>query len=381
MLRLLLRLFKLTYGRYIIKKYHVISKNQEALNIEGSYLILSNHVNNHDPFFIQMFVPRVISYVTAHTWFSKKYLGWMLSKIGAIPKKKFVKDLDVIRNIITSVEQECIIGIFPEGRRNWDGQTNHIIYSTAKLIRILRIPVIACTIKGGMLSYPRWAKKGRTGQIECEFKQILSSDTIKNMTTKELYEIIIQQLAHDEYEWQKENKIKFIGDQLAEKLETYLFCCPKCKSMNTLVSNNQSFTCKHCDYKVIYNDYGYFEPKTDNLYFETTKDWGKWQIEVLRKKIEDPNFMIKGDITLYVEDETHTLINKGNGYLSFKKGQFHLVMPHLKMTLIPKRMSGSNIHGNNKWQFYYDKTLYRVVFNEESMYGYQWYLLKKILDE
>src|SRR5690606_25497073 len=98
---------------------------------------------------------------------------------GAIPKMKFTNDTRTIRSILQAKKSNRVIGLFPEGNRNWDGVTEPLTYATAKLIKSLNIPVVIATIAGGYLSHPRWGESHRKGQISISFIKKWDKDELK----------------------------------------------------------------------------------------------------------------------------------------------------------------------------------------------------------
>ena len=57
-------------------------------------------------------------------------------------------------------------------------------------------------------------------------------------------------LAHDDYMWNAEQKIKFDAKgKPAESLETLLYMCPKCGAMHKMVSDATTLTCTACGRK------------------------------------------------------------------------------------------------------------------------------------
>ncbi|NMA96463.1 MAG: 1-acyl-sn-glycerol-3-phosphate acyltransferase, partial [Clostridiales bacterium] len=113
----------------------------DASNIKPPYIILGNHVNNWDPFFVNEFVDEPISFIAANSLFFNPILKALLNYIGIIPKSKEKRDIRAIRQILRAKRHERIIGIFPEGNVTWDGSYEKIDDSTAKLIKLLKIPV------------------------------------------------------------------------------------------------------------------------------------------------------------------------------------------------------------------------------------------------
>ena len=81
--------------------------------------------------------------------------------MGAFPRKKGFTDFKSIKYAINLVKKGYPLCIYPEGGRNWDGETLPIIKSIAKLVKLLNVPLVSVVSKGNYLAYPRWADKRR----------------------------------------------------------------------------------------------------------------------------------------------------------------------------------------------------------------------------
>jgi len=156
---------------YFKYKYSITYDNRDLNNVKPPYLILPNHVNNLDPFFVGAFVKEPIYFVTTDEQFRNPVKGFLLSRLtGAIPKKKFVPDIITVKDIIRIVKNKGIVGIFPEGQRSWSGETEELVRSTAKLIKMLGIPVVTVILSGSHLAHPRWANNNRKGKIHLKYE-------------------------------------------------------------------------------------------------------------------------------------------------------------------------------------------------------------------
>ena len=151
---------------YIERRSNVIIERNDTLGMEPPYLVLSNHVTNWDPLYINCYVNEPICFVAAAPLFRNPLLKRVLDYTGAISKTKFKNDTSTVRSMLKAKKHRRVIGIFPEGNRTWDGRTEPLVYSTAKLVKLLDIPVVIVTIRGGYLSHPRWADKHRKGVLD-----------------------------------------------------------------------------------------------------------------------------------------------------------------------------------------------------------------------
>ncbi len=250
----------------------------EVKRITGPYLLLSNHIGTYDPFILSYFLKHPPHYVSSDAVFKDPLLGFLLKRLGVIPKKKNVRDTQVIRDMKAVTLNGGAIGLFPEGTRSWTGKSLHVEPSIAKLIKLLDVPVITAVMKGMHMTNPRWAFKLRRSSMIIDYQLTFTPKQIKETSTEEIYQKVVRDIAHDEVDFQRENKNIIHSSYRAEHLGFVLFLCPACKSIGQIRASKNDFECKSCGQKHHVNQYGFFE-KTDRKMdtFDNIRDWYEWQ--------------------------------------------------------------------------------------------------------
>ncbi|WP_163970237.1 lysophospholipid acyltransferase family protein [Oceanobacillus halotolerans] len=364
----------------ISRRTKIVVEQNDTLNMEGPYFILSNHVNNWDPFFINLFVKEPISYITGEPLFRNPLLKRILNYIGAIPKTKYINDTRTIRSIIKAKKHNRIIGIFPEGNRNWDGNTESFPATTAKLIKRLEIPVVIVTIKGGHLSHPRWAKNNRKGTIYLSMVKLFDKEDLSDISPNAIHREVSNALHHNESKWQKEKLIPYKGKELANYLERFLFVCPHCHTPGKLQSNNDLFQCQHCLYTVRYNPYGYFDKVNHDVIHSTTNDWNRWQLkfitENLQKQQIDWKELMQDHVKLFVSENGQPFSLLSNGLLTWDlatNNQLSFVGDDKEDHTFPiEQIEGLNIQLHHRLDFFVQDKLYRLLFYQPRTSAYKW---------
>lgn len=378
---------------YIKSKYNISVEKNETEGLKGPYLILSNHVNNWDPLFINCFVSEPLCFVAAAPLFRNKMLKKVLDYAGAISKTKLKNDMGTIRNMITAKKHNRSIALFPEGNRNWNGHADHSIYATAKLVKLLNIPVVIAKIKGGYLSNPRWADSVRKGKVTVSFEKLWDAEQIKDLSTETIHEQLNQALSFDEIAWSEENKIEFHGKGLANYLERYLFTCPNCKKIGAMHSDHDIFSCKACQYKVKYNAFGSLDAMSEQLHFKYLKDWNEWQLNHIAEQAHTQNF--KNQLIIDMEDEVELLISDDNApyvkygvsKLSWADDAIHVKndAANIELTIPFNELEALNVHMHNKLDFFNGNKLIRLNFHNPRSSAYKWqkiiYLYQKNKEE
>lgn len=364
---------------YIESRSKIIVDQDDTIDLKPPYIILANHVNNYDPLFVNSYVDDVISFVAGDSLFRNPILRNILSYTGAMPKAKFRNDTSTIRNIIKAKKHNRIIGLFPEGNRNWDGDTEPIIDSTAKLIRSLDIPVVIATIRGGYLSHPRWASSHRRGLISISYKKILNKGESKKKSPEELHQKLTDALAYSEMAWQATEQIPYRGKELAHYLERFLFVCPHCEKTGGLYSENDLFMCNHCGYRVRYTTLGYFEQVNHELLHQTPRDWNQWQLtflsSILLNDKGQERFSIEDHVKLHVaiDNKPFQYVSSGNLSWDNPSGEIDFQADNEKRYNFKiEKMDGLNIHLHDNLDFVYEKKVYRLEFFQPRTSAYKW---------
>ena len=165
------------------KKVFKISANipVEVKNINEPYLLLSNHYGRYDPFIISDFIKMKPNFVSSDAILRDPFYGRIFTGLGAIPKKKGVRDSHVIREMKKVIDRGGAIALFPEATRTWSGVTQYIDPSIAKLARLLNVPVVTAKMKGAYAFDPRWARPLRRSKMEIDYELSVTKDQMERV--------------------------------------------------------------------------------------------------------------------------------------------------------------------------------------------------------
>lgn len=245
-------------------------------------LILANHTTPLDPICLGTSFHFPIYYVASDHVLRSGLAGKLLSfLVKPIPIVKSRLDLQTIKDMLRVVSERGSICLFPEGNRNFNGETAYISPSVAKLAKQLGVPLVLYRFEGGYFTAPRWADSIRRGRMTGRAVRVLSAEEIKRMPAAELYGVIQSELHADAYEVQRQGPVRFRGKRLAEALERVLYLCPACRGMATLKSAGDTVSCP-CGLSARYTQYGFLERMGENeLPFHTVLEWDRWQKQTL----------------------------------------------------------------------------------------------------
>ena len=111
--RPLLKLFyKLIYPTKVFGLENVVQ--------DGKRIVICNHLGKMDVFVVGALFKNKTYFLSKIEWWDNKLLGWVISKLGAIPLDRDKPSISTIKNAFKVLKDEKRLGIFPEGRRNFD---------------------------------------------------------------------------------------------------------------------------------------------------------------------------------------------------------------------------------------------------------------------
>ena len=113
LLRPLLWIFyKTLYRVKVFGKENVIKK--------GRNIVVCNHLGKADVLAVGALYPDKTTFLAKVEWFESKAFGWILRKLGAIPLDRDKPSLSSIKEGLQVLKDNKRLGIFPEGRRNFE---------------------------------------------------------------------------------------------------------------------------------------------------------------------------------------------------------------------------------------------------------------------
>lgn len=102
-------LFKIVYRPKVI--------GSEFIPKNGRIIIAGNHKNNLDCMMLVISTKRCVHFLAKDELFKGK-MGWFFKAIGLIPVNRKTKDGKALKEAMGYLENDKVIGIFPEGTHN-----------------------------------------------------------------------------------------------------------------------------------------------------------------------------------------------------------------------------------------------------------------------
>jgi len=264
--------------------YHFKFDYKSAKGIKRPCLFLSNHQTGFDQFAAGMGFDFGINYVATDTLFRHGLLSKLMMAIARpIPFSKGSSDLSAVRNMMSIIKDGGCVGMFPSGNRSFYGKESSIVPGIGKLAKKFNVPLVLVQLRGGYNTLPRWKPKPNKGKMTAVVTRVVEAEELAAMSGEEVDQIIQKELSFNEFEFNKTAQIAFHGAHKAEYLESVLFLCLECKSMNGLCSEGNEFFCRHCHARVIINDTGFFEPLNNAANIpETILEWSYKELDYIK---------------------------------------------------------------------------------------------------
>ena len=259
------------------------------INMEGikpPYLLLCNHNAFMDFKVAEKAVfPHRANYVVAIDGFIGR--EWLLRLIGCICKRKFTRDVTLIRQLRRVVERGDIAVIYPEARYSLCGTKAVLPEAMGQLCKFLKVPVVTLICHGHHVNSPFWnlpdhKVKGTTAEMTC----LYDAKGVEEATAEEIAAKIDAAFAYDDFAWQKENGVRITYKDRAKGLHKVLYQCPHCGTEYKMTSGGTTLKCSACGKEWEMTELGELAAKDGETEFSHIPDWYEWERMNVRGEIE-----------------------------------------------------------------------------------------------
>ncbi len=224
--------------------WRVRIKNMHKLPKKEPFLLLGNHSCMLDPFWAGIYVPRGVKSMASAAAINVPYLGKFLQICGCFPKKKYTKDLKSLALVHENYEAGYPILIFPEGNRSWDGRMGNIGPGIGRLIKEMNCNVVYFNLPTASMFLPRWAKYPRWVPIDVIYDGPYVYD--ESHSVDDIWKEVVEKVSVIP---NLDSERTTFGFRMAHGLSEYLWACPSCFSLDSLVvseKNGNCIECTHC---------------------------------------------------------------------------------------------------------------------------------------
>lgn len=171
--------------------YRVRVDGRENVPAHGRVLVYANHIHAWDPPVVGCVLNRQVFFMAKHELFAYPILRPLLIALGAFPVKRGQADRTAMRRAMTLLEQERVVGMFPEGTRRRDGRLGKAAPGAVLLAVHCKAPLLPIAIKGPYrLFRPLRVRIGKPFELAEFYDRKLSAGDLERAG-----EILMQKLA------------------------------------------------------------------------------------------------------------------------------------------------------------------------------------------
>ncbi len=297
-------------GKFLIKFFYDVHTVGKENIPTPPYIVVSNHNCYFDPFFI---MDAMNVYMKAPlSWAHYENMKWLIDHVGMFPIKRYTADSSAIMKMARALKHGGVAGIFIENERSWDGRPLNVKNGIDRLMNTFKMPILPVRIEGAHLMWPRWASKFSKGMVKVVIGELTPFEDYEKAFEFVLKDTVPPKAVYKDY----------------RGVESYLWKCPACKSISSLKSFKNGFSCQRCG-----------------------KSWIKPSVEQLRKMHDD---IYPRDVTeLPIEDVA--LVNDKEMKISLNERQIVFGNEKIELSKVKAFLVES------RHEFYlYSKELYEV---------------------
>ncbi len=244
------------------------------------------------------------------------YTEPLMRSLGVLGKRKYVADINLIKNIKYCLhELKTIFVLFPEARYSLDGCTSFLPETLGKLVKMMRVPVVMLKIHGNFVTCPQWNKINKKTKVVCDMYPLVTEEEAKGLSASVIQERITEHFKYDDFKWQLENKLVIDHPERAKGLHSLLYKCPSCKTENQTDSEGDTLFCRACGKRWRMNVYGQLEGCDGVAEFSHIPDWSNWERECVREEIRNGSYYFEDTVRVETLPGSLKFYKQGEGKL------------------------------------------------------------------
>lgn len=139
----------------------------------GGFVLCANHTSYLDPAFLQLVVPRRVTFVMTNDFYARPLARWFFVLVGAIPMGPGRMAHRALRRAAALARRGHAVALFPEGRLSRDGAPGDPQRGVGYLARRSRAPILPAAVAGAFQVWPRGARWFRRSDVRILFGERL----------------------------------------------------------------------------------------------------------------------------------------------------------------------------------------------------------------
>ncbi len=266
--------------------------------IKPPYFLICNHNSFMD--FMHMtkaIFPHRAYYVVAIDGFIKR--EWLLRAVGGIGNRKFVKSVQLVKNMLHARNAGGVVALFPEARYSLCGTSAVLPASLGKMVRKMNVPVVTLIMHGHHVNSPFWNVGSRKVKpVESEIKLLFTREETQSLSVDEINARLKAAFVYDDFAWQKVKGIRVRKAERAEGLHKVLYQCPACEAEFVMTSSKNTLSCGHCGKAWEMDELGELRALSGKTEFSHIPDWYEWERGNVRKEVREGRYSFAADVRI-----------------------------------------------------------------------------------
>ena len=181
--------FLVTHVGYMVRfklVYRLEVQGKENIPKDNNYIVAANHLSTLDPPLVCAVMNRPVAYMSKKELFENPFLCWWLNWLGAFAVDREKLGVSTIKTVKSLKETNWILGIFPQGRRELDGEITGVTKGFATLAKSTKCNILPVGITGTQ-EVKRWPF---TGKIVVKIGEVIPyTDEIPEIVNKWGYSV------------------------------------------------------------------------------------------------------------------------------------------------------------------------------------------------
>ncbi|MBP5092908.1 MAG: 1-acyl-sn-glycerol-3-phosphate acyltransferase [Abditibacteriota bacterium] len=151
----------------------------------GGVLLCGNHISYMDPPALGAGCRRQVHFMAKEPLFRVPVLGYLIRKVGAFPVHQNSADRAALKTAIEYLKAGEVVGMFPEGRRRFDGKLGKPLPGAAMIVLRAGVPVVPVALIGTDKLLPPHSSTLKSSRIKVAYGKPITFDDLKDLPGRE----------------------------------------------------------------------------------------------------------------------------------------------------------------------------------------------------
>ena len=276
----------------------------------------------------------------------------LMRAIGCIPTRKFVTDLQLVRDMEYCLKTLKIsVLMYPEASYSFDGTATPLPRKMGVLLKKLGVPLVMISTQGAFSRNPLYneLQVRKNVPVSAEVRCLFTPQQIREKTVQELSEGVDRAFTFDHFRWQKAQGLAITQPTRADGLHRILYKCPRCGGEGTTLGKGEHLTCTACGKRWHLTPLGELEALEGPTEFSHIPDWYAWEREQVRRELLDGSYLWQADVQIRILRDYRAIYQVGSGHLIHSCDGFTLTGCNGELSYTQKPTASYGLYADYYW--------------------------------